>query len=87
MTDEDFYEPWIPEGRVRYRYRPECPGVYGMLAPVGHPREFDGETGTVYEVCRSDRAAWRNGHRYLVRLDNGRCVQSAALELEPEDHR
>jgi hypothetical protein len=80
-----FYEPWQPKvgDRVRYLYQPECPGVYGLIVPVGHPREYDHQPGTVYEIHGygvQDRA---NGHRFLVRLDSGNCISAAACELEP----
>lgn len=78
----EFWEPWVPVvgQRVRYMFKHECPGVYGMMAPVGHVPELDREVGTMYETFN----AQRNGHRFLVLLDNGRRVMAAALELEPE---
>jgi hypothetical protein len=88
----EFYEPWQPVigSRVRYRYQPECPGVYGMLPgdlpQAGHPPEYDGLVGTVYEIFRYGVGDASNGHRFLVRLDEGsltRAICAAAIELEP----
>jgi hypothetical protein len=87
---EEFWEPWKPAigQRVRYRYQPECPGVYGLLpfiahTQAGHPPEYDGLKGYVAEA----RTEW-GSHPYLVRLDQGsltRSICAAALELEPDD--
>lgn len=85
----EFWEPWVPNvgDRIRYVFKPECPGVYGMRAPVGHPPEFDGRLGTMYEIYRYGLNEKGNGHRFLVSLDEyeGRrwCIMAAALELEP----
>ncbi len=80
-TEAAFYEPWQPEvgQRVRYVYRHECPGVYGMTAAVGHMVELDRQEGVMYEIYDASRT----GHRFLVHLDSGRRVMAAALELEP----
>lgn len=76
-----YWRPFAVGDRVRYRYQPECPGVYGMAAPVGHPLEYDRMEGHVYEVLRGGR----NPHQYMVRLVVGgapRSICAAVTELE-----
>jgi hypothetical protein len=81
----EFWEPWIPEPgqRVRYVFKHECPGVYGIRYPVGHPPEYDGLIGTMYEIYRYGLNEPGNGHRFLIRFDNERRIMAAALELVP----
>jgi hypothetical protein len=76
-----YWQSWEIGDRVRYRFQGECPGVYGLVAPVGHPPEYDGMVGVVY-----DDSAHPSSHRYCVKLDEGsltRAIQAAACELEP----
>lgn len=60
----------------------------------GHPPEFDGRIGTMYEIYEPFTVASRlgtaqNGHRFLVALDpvepgeRPNHIMAAALELEP----
>jgi hypothetical protein len=85
VVDDDpnasFWQPTFKVGdRVRYRYQPECPGVYGLLAPVGHPPEYDGALGVIYEVLAPTQS-----HPYLIRLDQGsitRSICAASTEAE-----
>lgn len=82
----EFWEPWTPTTgqRVRYILKHECPGVMGVQWPEGHPQEFDQQPGVMYEVLGGNTSEARSGHRFLVRLDSGRRIACAALELAPE---
>lgn len=75
-----FWEPWSPKigDRVRYRWRPECPGVYGLLGDdQGHPPAFDRQVGRVYDIL-TDVVV----HRYMCDF-SGHLITAAAIELEP----
>lgn len=78
-----YVEPWQPEvgSRVRYVYRAECPGVYGIIASESHIPDLDGALGTVYGID-----SYPESHRVLVWFDEGsaaRACQCAVLELAP----
>lgn len=74
--------PWKPAvwDRVRYVFQPWCPGTVGLVVGhVGHPGEWDGQDGVVYDVLEHTKET----HRFLVRLANDRLIQCTSLEIEP----
>jgi hypothetical protein len=93
-----FWEPWQPEvgARVRVRYPGECNVDWGSVGDrlgeyPGHPEEFDGVTGRVFQIDPHYGA-----HKYAVLFDlpvavvrkddaKARGAHFAAIELEPLD--